>query len=347
MRDSIFTSSIRSFCIAFFAIIGLCLGFIPIALLLGAFSGSAGAETETVYTPEILPNANNIRKTLGSDVPVILQINIDGLIGLNTLNMDSVRTQLQESRENEFQNNRVKGVLLHINTPGGTVVDSDGIYRALKTYKETYKTPIYAYVDGMCASGGMYVAAAADKTYASDISLVGSVGVVSPSFFNVASVLDKVGVSALTLSAGKGKDSLNPFRPWKPDEQNMYQDIINYYYEHFLNIVTSGRPQLNKEKLIQDYGAHVFPASQAKEFGYIDASPASYNETLQALVNALGIQDDSYQVIQLTKRTWFSELFGNRNSALFTGKITHQVELCPELDPKLTNQFLYLYRPGF
>lgn len=346
MRESIFTSAIRSFFIAFFAIIGICLGFIPVAVILGAFSGSTTAETETVYTPEILPNANNVRKTLGHDAPVILQINVDGLIGLNQLDTDSIRTQLLESRENELQN-RVKGILLHINTPGGTVVDSDGIYRALKAYKETYKTPIYAYVDGMCASGGMYVAAAADKVYASEVSLVGSVGVVSPSFFNVANVMDRIGVSALTLTAGKGKDSLNPFRPWKPDEQNMYQDIINYYYEQFLGIVTANRPQLNKEKLVQDYGAHVFPASQAKEFGYIDGSSVSYNQTLQELVNALGIKDDSYQVIQLAKKTWFTELFGNRSSALFTGQVTHKIELCPELDPKLTNQFLYLYHPGY
>lgn len=65
--------------------------------------------------------------------------------------------------------------LVYINTPGGTVVDADGIYRALLEYKTKYDVPIYAYIDGLCASGGMYVALAADKIFASDVSLIGSV----------------------------------------------------------------------------------------------------------------------------------------------------------------------------
>lgn len=348
MRESLFSSSMRSFLTAFFAIIGLCFGFIVVVAIFGSLAGSGTTELETTYTAQIIPNANGERKLLSKEAPVILRININGIIGGETLTMGSVRTQLMESRESDLKNDRVKALLLHINTPGGTVVDSDGIYRALKAYKERYKVPVYAYVDGMCASGGMYVAAAADKIFANDVSLIGSVGVIFPSFFNFTSTLEKIGATSLTLSAGRGKDDMNPFRPWKQDEQNTYQALIDYYYGHFLDVVVSNRPEMDKTKLINEYGAKVFPAQIAEQYGYIDESNISYSDTLSKLKNAIGIDDDYYQVVQLEKKTWYSELFGtSEGMSLFSGKIKHQLELSPMYDPKLMNQPLYLYHPGF
>jgi len=324
---------------------GLVLGIIPAMLLIGAIAGTSSAEAETIYTAEIVPNADGSRKTLSKESPVILKLNIIGPIGVEGLTMHSVRTQLTESREGAFKDNRVKAILLHIESPGGTVVDADGIYRALKSYKEQYKVPVYAYVDGMCASGGMYIAAAADKIYASDISLVGSIGVISPPFFNVANILTKYGVSSLTLSAGKGKDEMNPFREWKPDEQETYQGILDYYYNHFIHVMTSNRTELDKTKLINDFGAKVFPAEIAKEHGYIDGSGYSLDATIKLLAHTIGIEDNYYQVVQLEKKIWYNELFGS-NFKVFNGTVKHQIDLTPDLDAKLMNQFLYLYRPG-
>jgi protease-4 len=345
MRDSILYSAIRALVVTFCVVIGLCLGFVFISVLLGAMSG-ASTETKltTVNTEEILPNAEGHREVLSSETPVILQVNINGVIGLEDLDMKTIRQQLVESREGNFKDNRVKALLLYINTPGGTVTDADGIYRALVDYREKYKVPIYAYIDGLCASGGMYVALASNKIFASNTSLIGSVGVIAPAFLNVTKLLDKIGVEALTISAGKDKDAMNPLRPWKPGEDENYRQIIEYYYNHFVELVTQHRPDISKEKLIQDYGAHIFPAPQAKEHGFIDVSGMSLADTLKELLQAANITGN-YQVIRLESKTWWNTLFSTQTSSLLTGKMTHQISFSPEIDLLLGNQFLYLYCP--
>jgi protease-4 len=345
MRDSIAYAALRSLAIAFCVMIGICLGLMAFLVIVGALSGNTtDNQLASVHTEEILPNAQGERKALSKDAPVILQMNIDGIIGTEKLDTKAIRQQLIESREGDYKNGRVKGILLYINTPGGTVVDADGIYRALLEYKKKYKVPIYAYVDGLCASGGMYIAAAADKIFATDTSLIGSVGVIAPAFINVTKLLDKVGIEALTISAGKDKDAMNPLRPWKPGEDQNYRDIIDFYYKHFVNIVTTSRPKVDKNKLIQDYGAKIFPAPYAQESGLIDVGDGSINQAITELTHQAGIEDENYQVIRLENKQWWSSLFSAENS-IMRGKVVHQLQLTPDLDPAFCNQFLYLYRP--
>jgi protease-4 len=346
-RESILFSSIRSFFVSFFAIMGLGLGILMVALLIGSIKDSPSTllTPETTYTPEIVANADGARKEIeGSNIPVILKLNISGVIGTEGLNMNSFRTQLMESREGIFKDRPVKALLLHIESPGGTVVDADGIYRAIKAYKEKHNIPVYAYVDGLCASGGMYIAAAADKIYASDVSLIGSIGVISPPIFNFSKTMDKLGVEALTLSAGIGKDDLNSFRPWKEDEGHVYKKIIDYYYNHFVNVMTTNRSELDKVKLIEEYGANVFSAEQAKVHGFIDGAGFHLNDTVKLLAQAINVTNDEYMVIQLDKKTWYKELFGS-HSNFFEGKIKHEFNFGTNLPPEIMNQFLYLYSP--
>ncbi len=347
MRESIFLSSIRSFFVSFSAIIGLFFGIIPVLLIftIGSLSTANTSKTETIYTPEIAANAKGIREKLSSTNPVILKLNIAGVIGTERFNMNTFRTQLMESREGIFEKAPVVALLLHIESPGGTVIDADGIYRAIKAYKAQYSVPVYAYVDGLCASGGMYIAAAADKIFASDVSLIGSIGVISPAAFNFTKTMEKLGIEALTLSAGIGKDDLNPYRPWREDEGRDYQNIINIYYNHFVDIVTSNRTSLDKTKLIEKYGANVFSAKKAEKYGFIDGAGISLNETIALLKEAAPIDGDQYQVIQLEKKNWLTDIF-SKHSALLNGKIKHQLDLGSHLSPEIRNQFLYLYHPG-
>lgn len=347
MRDSILYSAIRALAVAFCVVIGLSLGFIFISVLVGAIAAAGGEQKlTTVNTEEILPNANGKREVQSNSAPVILQVNVDGVIGTELLDEKTVRQILVESREGDFKDDRVKGILLYINTPGGTVADADGIYRALGDYKTKYNVPIYAYVDGLCASGGMYVALAADKIYASGISLIGSVGVIAPSFFNVTKLLEKLGVETLTLTAGKDKDAMNPLRPWKPGEDENYKQIVDYYYNHFVDLVTRHRKEISKEALVKDYGAHVFAAPDAMAKGFIDVSGAKLSDALKELLEVAGITGDNYQVIRLSKQNWWNSLFSSQESlSLFTGKIQHQLSISPEVDLMLRNQFLYLYCP--
>jgi signal peptide peptidase SppA len=344
-RESVFSSAARTFCTAFAAIIGITFAVAIVALGLSLFSGP------TILPPEqleisIAPDAQGNRKLLPESVPVILRIDVHGIIGEDKLSADAIEEVLHASHENFLENNRVKAVLLHIDTPGGIANDADSIDRLLMNYKKKYNIPIYAFVDGLCASGGMYISAAADKIYATSDSMIGSIGVILGPTFNFSELMKKIGVDSLTLTEGKDKDMLNPFRPWKPDEDASLRLIMDQLYERFVNVMVTSRPQINKEKLINEYGAHVFSARDAQKIGYIDVADSEYEDALTALVAAAGIAADTpYQVVSLkSPNSFVSSLIENKSSFL-TGKVTHVFQLGSNLSTELSGKFLYLYTP--
>ena len=343
MRDSIFSSAIRAFFVTLLSVLGFFAAFVVLTICLSLIGSKSSTEPTNDYSLTVVADADGKRESFTSQ-PVILKVNISGVIGLDGLDQNHIREMLIESRSGDLKNNLVKAVLLHIQTPGGTVTDADGIYRAIKAYKEKYNVPVYAYVDGMCASGGMYVAAAADKILASDVSIIGSVGVISPSAINVSQLLDKIGVQSLTLSAGIGKDDLNPLRPWKAGEEDNYKNLINYYYNEFVNILTSNRPMLDKTKLVNEYGAKIFPAVQAKELGFIDESGATLSDCIRQVAAKADLKEGEYRVVQLSNENWLTELF-KAKASLMQGTIKHQIVLTPDCDPKIMGQFLYMYKP--
>ncbi|MDR3623801.1 MAG: S49 family peptidase [Chlamydiales bacterium] len=343
-HESIFSSSIRSFCIAFFALLGICLSLMIVILFLGGVLGSGKKGIVSNYTYEILPDANFQRELLSFHSPVILQIDIHGVIGLEELTAESIRSQLVESNEGIIQGGRVKAILLNINSPGGVVFDADAIYQTLMEYKKLHKIPIYAYVDGLCASGGLYIASAADKIYASDISVIGSVGVISQ-FFNVSELLNKVGVKALSLTEGKDKDAMNPFRPWGPSEDENYKELDRYFYNRFVDIVVKARTRISKNILIEEYGAKVFPAPLALEHGFIDVAGASWTDAIKALAEVAHISPDSpYQIMRLKHDRWLGDLF-SAQSFIAPKTCIHKLELPQGCDVRLANKSLYLYQP--
>lgn len=345
MRESIFYASIKSFFLTLFGVAGFLIGILLVAAVIGSLMGKSESAPEITYkyAAAIQPNANGDRKELSASAPVILKINLRGIIGTDSLDHHAIKQQLIESRE-QYLKNRVKAILLHIESPGGTVNSAEGIYHALKDYKKKYDVPVYAFVDGLCASGGMYVAAAADKVFATDASIIGSIGVITPPFMNFSQLMEKIGIQSETIYEGKGKDNMNPFRPWHKDEDENLKEIVAFYYNSFVDIMAANRPKLTKEKLINVYGANIYPAPLAKDYGYIDESGYTYSSALASLVKDIGVEDDEYQVVELQSTSWLSELFRSQMD-LFKGRMTHQINFSPETDPKLQNQFLYLYRP--
>ena len=171
-------------------------------------------------------------------------------------------------------------------------------------------------------------------------------GVIAPTFMNFTKALDKIGVDTLTISAGKSKDALNPLRPWKEGEDDNYKLIIQYLYDDFVTDVIANRPQMTREKLVEQYGAKVFPAPLAKEYGYIDESGKSLSEALKELALAANLDEAEYQVIKLENNQWWRSLFKNQASALLRGEIKHTISLNGEFDLLLQNRPLFLYCPG-
>lgn len=344
-RESIIVSAIRTFLKSFAAILGILIGGLLV------FAGLTMFSSPDIYPPAsnltLAPDATGNRDLLPSTAPVILMLNITGVVGQGDLTSPKMQNCLFDSREGMLSGNRVKAVLLHINTPGGTVDDADGIYRAIMAYKHKYQVPVYAFVDGMCASGGMYIASAADKVFATPSSVIGSVGVILGPSFNFSGLMDKYGVQSMTITQGKDKDALNPFRPWVPGEEASIRVITADLYERFVNIVTMARPQLDKDKLINNYGAQVFIAKTAQELGYIDVADTDYNTAVAELAQAAKFPEEHfYQVFTIGPvRPFFADLT-NAQSSLLTGKITHQFQLSSSFNSELSGKFLYLYQPN-
>ena len=344
-RESIFVSMIRSFCKAFFAVIAIFLALFIVSVVYGLFTSPYEPEEKTQVA--ILPDLNDELQVHAYNSPVVLQISINGVIGEPLrLDTDTIHNILVDSNRG-FLTDRVKAILLHFNTPGGTVTDADNIYRMLKATKEKYKIPIYGYVNGLCASGGMYVSCAADKMYASPTSIIGSVGVIMGPFFNVVEGLGKIGVTSQTITQGLDKDMMTPFRPWKPDEDAALRSLMGFFYHRFVDLVAASHPRMNKELLVSQYGANIFDGPGAMERGYIDVADAEYKTALRDLIAAANIDPaHPYQVVELTPRFNFLGQISSSSANLLTGKIEHHFNFGEKRPPSIRDQFAYLYEPG-
>ncbi len=338
-RESIFKSALRTFCKMFFGFGGILIALFLFSSLFSLLSSSNLLDQKTSLS--ILTDAEGKKESLSASSPVILQIDIHGIIGEpGKLDAENFQNVLTDSRMGTLANDRVKGILLHFNTPGGTVVDSDAIYRMINDYKKQYNIPVFGYAEGLCASGGMYIAATADKMFAGPASTIGSVGVRMGPFLNVYDLMGKIGVQAKTLTEGLDKDMLNPTRPWKEGEDASIQAVMSFMYEQFVDIVTTGRPGVSKSRLVQEYGAQVFDCVKAEKIGYVDVAMSSRNDTLKELVEAAHIKE-AYQVVQLSpKHPWLTELTSSQ-SPLLTGKVEHIFDPIPA---SVREQACYLYR---
>jgi signal peptide peptidase SppA len=341
LRESIFASAFRAFCKSIAVILGIAVGVVCAEVAIVALTTSNNM-LPPKSEPLLMPDAEGSRALLPSSAPVILRLDFHGEIGLRDLTSAKIEDLLLDSQEDLFKGGRVKAILLHMDTPGGSSTDTDTIYRALMAYKQKHNIPIYAYVDGLCASGGVYITSAADKIYSSHSSIIGSVGVRMGPNFNFAEAMTKYGVSALTLTEGKDKDALNPFRPWKPDEDASLKDVMAILYDQFVTIVSQARPKLTKELLVGTYGAHVFVAPEAEQLGYVDVGNASYSDAVQALASAAQIgEKEPYQVIQLQPSRSF---WGDFAQSLFPSKMMRSF-MGQEDILELNGKVLYYYRP--
>jgi len=140
-----------------------------------------------------------------------------------------------------FEDKNTAGIILRINSPGGSPVQSGYIYNEIKRLRKKYpKTPLYAVVTDICASGGYYVASAADKIYADKASIVGSIGVRMDSFGFVGS-LEKLGVERRLYTSGENKGFLDPFLPAKPSDVDHVEKLLKDIHEQFITSVKEGR----------------------------------------------------------------------------------------------------------
>ena len=200
-------------------------------------------------------------------------VELQGLIADGeTASADNIVSALRSA----FEDEKTKGVILRINSPGGTPVQAGYIYDEIVRLRKKYPDiPLYAVVSDMAASGGYYVASAADEIYVSNSSIVGSIGVRMDSF-GVVDAMEKLGIESRTLTAGKNKALLDPFTPVNEEAVKHLQAMIDNIHQQFIDAVKKGRGERLKE--IDDiFSGLIWTGEEAIEFGLVDkVGSASY-----------------------------------------------------------------------
>jgi protease-4 len=149
--------------------------------------------------------------------------------------------------EDAFKDKRTQGVILRINSPGGSPVQAGHINDEIKRLRAKYPNiPLYAVVEDICASGGYYVAVAADKIYVDKGSIIGSIGVLMDGF-GFTGLMDKLGIERRLLAAGKNKGFLDPFSPIRDDQKEYAQTMLSEIHQQFITVVRQGRGKRLKE----------------------------------------------------------------------------------------------------
>jgi len=203
------------------------------------------------------------KKVTGSHTALV---EVAGVIAANTeANADSVITALRKA----FENDQSKAVIVRINSPGGSPVQAGYINDEMIRLRDKYPDkPLYAVITDICASGGYYIAAAADKIYADKASIVGSIGVLMDGF-GFVETLDKLGIERRLLTAGKHKGFLDPFSPQKEEEVKHIKTVLDSIHQQFIDAVKNGRG----DKLVDNenlYSGYVWTGEKSVEMGLVD-----------------------------------------------------------------------------
>lgn len=192
-----------------------------------------------LWTPGLLPDDGI--KSIKAHTAII---EIRGVIADDAeASADNVITALRAA----FKDQKTKGIVLRINSPGGSAVQSGYIYDEIQRLKAKHaEIPVYAVVTDMAASGGYYIAAAADEIYVNQASIVGSIGVLMNTF-GFEEAMEKLGVERRLLTAGEHKAILDPFSPLKEEERAHLQVMLDQIHQQFINAVKEGRGERLKE----------------------------------------------------------------------------------------------------
>jgi protease-4 len=175
-----------------------------------------------------------------------------------------------------FEDKKTKGIVLRINSPGGSPVQSGYIYDEIKRLRgEHPDIKVYAVISDLGASGAYYIASAADQIYADKASLVGSIGVTAATFGFVG-VMEKVGVDRRVYTSGEHKAFLDPFQPQKEEETRFWQGVLETTHKQFIDSVKKGRGErLKVDQHPELFSGLIWSGEQALQLGLVDALGSS------------------------------------------------------------------------
>lgn len=198
-----------------------------------------------------------------------------------------------------------KGILLRVDSPGGTVYESEELYLKLKEYQQETNRPVWTYMEHYAASGGYYVSAPSDKIYANPNTTTGSIGVII-SGFDMTGLYEKLGIRSYSITSGKNKD----MSKMNEEQVAIYQSIVDESYERFVEIVADGR-KMNKEDVKKLADGRIYSAKQAKENGLIDEI-GLYDDMQEDMREEIGENVVFYE--PSTESSMLASLFGKLES---------------------------------
>ncbi|SEK41378.1 protease-4 [Pseudomonas sp. NFIX51] len=195
-------------------------------------------------------------------------IEVTGMIAdKESASADNIVTGLRAA----FEDSKVKGIVLRINSPGGSPVQSGYVYDEIRRLRGLHPDiKVYAVISDLGASGAYYIASAADQIYADKASLVGSIGVTAAGYGFVGT-MEKLGVERRTYTSGEHKSFLDPFQPQKPEETQFWQGVLDTTHRQFIASVKQGRGERLKDKDHPElFSGLVWSGEQALQLGLID-----------------------------------------------------------------------------
>jgi protease IV len=280
----------------------------------------------------------------------LLEITIDGVIlnseipGLSAIGDITNGYDIQKQLEQASRDDKIKGIFLKVRSPGGTIVGSDVIYNAVKTYREKTKKPVIAYIDGLSASGGVMSMVAADRIYAAPGSLIGSIGVVMAAFYYYddptainegllgGGIVTRNGIKQTIVSAGRSKDLGNPFRKPTDEELRVIREGTNREYGNFVQRVAQARGI--KETTIRDkMGALIFDNAAAQTFKLIDETK-SQTDAIAALAKQANL-GENYQLIKVQpEQNLWGTLLGTTSAQTTSTQTLRQTALCSVVESR-------------
>jgi len=226
---------------------------------------------------------------LGSKVAIV---NLDGVI--------TSSTEIVRQLDRWGKDDNVRAIVIHINSPGGGVAPSQEIYDKLMKVRANTGKPVVVSMSSVCASGGFYIACAADKIVAVPGTVTGSIGVIFE-WPVVNKLLDKVGVQYETIKSGKVKDVGSPFREANDADRAMLQSVVDDTYDQFVNVVCERRGLPRDSAIALATGA-VFTGRQAQNLGLVD-SLGTFDDAVDLAGELCGLGKNPNRIKETPRRT--------------------------------------------
>lgn len=298
-------------------------GLFVISLVSSSLTATEKEEKQVTGLNSLLYGSGELTQTVveeGDSTEKIVKLTVDGTIASGGssgifasegYNHENFMEQLKAVQNDKS----IKGIFLEVNSPGGGVYESAEIAKTLKDIRKERKIPMYVSMKNMAASGGYYISAQADKIFATDETVTGSIGVIM-SGLNYSGLLEKLGVEDTTVKSGALKDMGSSTRPSTKEDQAVFQAYVDSAYNRFVKVVSEGRHKTEAEvKQIAD--GRIYDGAQARESGLVDEI-AYPEDALKAMRKEQKLENA--QLVEYTaSSTGFANTWLGSNLAQFQG----------------------------